>query len=400
MGILLPILGTAAAVALRNPPIARAANSASAGRTFYVSAVGNDRSAGRTVSHPWRTVARVNSARLRPGDRVLFRAGDTFAGQSLMPPTSGSAGAPIVFSSYGHGRAKLSAHDGALFLPSGRSHLSFQRLQLTTGRDSPSSIVSSSVDGPGSVDITVSGCVLYDTGGAAILSKQPSDTGWQIVGNRIMDIGDSGIIVFGAKPLIARNTIVSVGRNSAIPWPKHGIYVKAAGAIMRANRIHGFPANGISLRYADATVTQNVIFGGPIGIAYFSYDPNPGTSVVSDNTIFDVTTAGFYYDPFTYGGGDFPQESFKLENNDIQTTGIALSVAGASHVHLGLVNNELRPGYTVAFAAAATTGGSYLESRNRLRGAPRVRWNGADVPFGAYRAASGQGLGDVARSSS
>lgn len=366
------------------------------GRTFYVSTSGSDRATGRSERHPWRTVARVNRERLAPGDRVLFRGGDTFAGVGLMPTTSGVAGSPIVYGSYGRAHATIAAHDGAVFLPEGRSHLVFEHLQLTTGDSSRSSIVSSSNAGPGSVDIRVVSCALYGTGGAAILSKQPRDADWRLVGNRIGHIGDSGIIVFGSNPLIASNRIDAVGWNDELPWAKHGIYVKAANAVVRGNQIHGFPSDGISLRYPNAVVTDNVISGGAIGIAYFSYNPVAGHSLVKKNTIVGVSTAGFYYDPFTYAGGDFPRESFKLVDNVVRTSGVGFSVEGARHSTIQMVDNRLQPGYSLAFAAGSVTGGSYTENGNRLGGAALVRWNGADISLAEYRAASGQGANDAA----
>jgi hypothetical protein len=47
--------------------------------TYYVSSSGNDASAG-TATSPWRTLARVNALTLKPGDAILLRGGDTFAG--------------------------------------------------------------------------------------------------------------------------------------------------------------------------------------------------------------------------------------------------------------------------------------------------------------------------------
>ncbi len=72
---------------------------ASAGpTTYYVSASGDDANDG-SATRQWRTIARVNSASLSPGDTVAFEGGSTFVG-NLLIVRSGTIGAPIVVTSY------------------------------------------------------------------------------------------------------------------------------------------------------------------------------------------------------------------------------------------------------------------------------------------------------------
>ncbi|MFN7938089.1 MAG: right-handed parallel beta-helix repeat-containing protein [Bryobacteraceae bacterium] len=71
--------------------------------TYYVDAAqGNDSRAGESPSSAWQTLAKVNATRLRPGDRVLLKSDSRWSGQ-LTITASGTAGKPIVFSSYGEG---------------------------------------------------------------------------------------------------------------------------------------------------------------------------------------------------------------------------------------------------------------------------------------------------------
>jgi hypothetical protein len=72
--------------------------------TFFVSALGDDSHPGTSPERAWRTLALVNSAPLRPGDRVLLRGGDVWR-ESLMPTVSGRADQPITFGTYGEGGA-------------------------------------------------------------------------------------------------------------------------------------------------------------------------------------------------------------------------------------------------------------------------------------------------------
>lgn len=70
-------------------------------RTFYVDATGgNDSNPGTAPGQAWQTVAKVNATALRPGDGVLFKAGQTWSGTTLTP-RSGSAARPILYGRYG-----------------------------------------------------------------------------------------------------------------------------------------------------------------------------------------------------------------------------------------------------------------------------------------------------------
>jgi len=71
---------------------------------YFVSSAGNDSANGLSTSSPWKTISKVNSvfSTLKPGDRILFRRGDSFYG-SLKIAKSGTSGSPIVIGAYGSG---------------------------------------------------------------------------------------------------------------------------------------------------------------------------------------------------------------------------------------------------------------------------------------------------------
>jgi hypothetical protein len=80
---------------------------------YYVSLNGNDDNAGTAGTAAWRTLARVNTATLRSGDRVLLHGGSTFAGNLVFDTTDGGTDiAPLTLMSYGTGRATISASSG------------------------------------------------------------------------------------------------------------------------------------------------------------------------------------------------------------------------------------------------------------------------------------------------
>jgi len=72
--------------------------------TYYISSSGNDANNGNTELTPWKSLTKVNSSMstFQPGDRILFRRGDTFYG-TLVINKSGIAGATITFAAYGTG---------------------------------------------------------------------------------------------------------------------------------------------------------------------------------------------------------------------------------------------------------------------------------------------------------
>ena len=72
-----------------------------AGTTYYVSVSdGLDTYNGTSPTTPVKTIGKVNSMLLQPGDRVLFKRGDTWRAEILMITNSGAAANPITFSSY------------------------------------------------------------------------------------------------------------------------------------------------------------------------------------------------------------------------------------------------------------------------------------------------------------
>ena len=84
---------------------------ASAPVSYFVSAsTGKDSNDGLTKDSPWASLSRVQKATLRAGDKVHFKSGDVFKGQ-LVIDESGTATAPIHFTSYGEG--ELPVIDGA-----------------------------------------------------------------------------------------------------------------------------------------------------------------------------------------------------------------------------------------------------------------------------------------------
>ncbi len=279
-----------------------------AARTFYVSPSGSDSSSGTSAAHPWRTVQRVNQARLSPGDGVLFQGGRTFSDDALMPQGSGASGAPIVFGSYGSGEASIT--QGVWFV--GADWLTFDNLSL-----GPEAGLQGGNDGGRRADhIRVQRCTISLTAGNPAPGINATGDDWTIAGNTVANIGNSGMLLTGDSYTILGNTIDRTGQDAGLDYGKHGIYLKVSHATVTRNTITDFSSDGISARYRDSTITHNSIANGPIGIAFFQYDHLAGTSHWSQNQISGTTAAGIYVSAFDQAGPTI--ESFVITDNSIR----------------------------------------------------------------------------------
>ena len=270
------------------------------GVTYYVSPSGSDSNSGTSPGSAWRSVGRVNRATLRPGDGVLFEGGASFSDTTLMPGVSGASGSPIIFGSYGTGQGILP--QGVWF--NGRSHLAFEHLQVGPVGE---------FQGTGE-DIVVEWCSLGNDG----LALHAMGNSWVIDDNTVEHTGNSGMLLEGENYTVAGNLIAHTGLNTSIPYGKHGIYLKVVNAVVADNTITDFSDAGISVRYRNSLVVGNHISGGPIGLAWFQYDPIAGTSHWLENTITATTDAGIYVSPSDIGGNT--RESFVIERNTLNVT--------------------------------------------------------------------------------
>ena len=149
---------------------------------YYVSPSGNDAAAGTSPTTAWRSVTRVNTAKLAPGDSVLFEGGKSFSGL-LQPPASGSVAAPIVFASYGAGSANLIS---GISLAS-RNWLTLRDIRVDTGdwRTAGSTRgVATASSGTGVQNLVIENCVFVNVA-IGLLIQNRLDRFWTVRRNTI-----------------------------------------------------------------------------------------------------------------------------------------------------------------------------------------------------------------------
>jgi hypothetical protein len=288
------------------------------GTAYYVSPDGSDDSDGTSPDRAWATLARAGRVRLRPGDGVLLRGGAAFADADLEVSASGTSAAPVVFGSYGGGRARLTRS----VVLRGASFVVVQDLDV---RDVDQGIVSAASSPSGSRGVVVQRNRIGDAG-IAIHSTHEADADWVVRGNDIANTRDSALIVVGSGAQISGNDIENAGFDESIDYGKHGIYLKGAHGVVTGNRIRGFPGgSAVSIRRHDSRVEGNELAGGLIGISWFQEDAGAGTSRWRDNRISGTTSACIYVSPSDAAGQT--RESFVI-------TGNVLSRAGGRYLNL------------------------------------------------------------------
>ena len=98
---------------------------------YYVSSSGTDTNSGLSIPAAWRSPARANSQTLAPGDQVLFEGGTTFTGSVIVAsPDTSSAANPIVFASYGTGRATINGGTANGFYATNRAGIVVSNLNF------------------------------------------------------------------------------------------------------------------------------------------------------------------------------------------------------------------------------------------------------------------------------
>lgn len=212
-------------------------------RRFFVDAtLGNDANSGRSPGQAWQTIAKVNASTFLPGDQILFKRGETWAGTTLIPAFTGTIGQPIILSAYGSGAAPIidgtgGAGYGLRF--QGSIHVTVRDLAITNAVGASHVVYFN-----GAIYCTIRDCEIYGGGWAGVM---------------VNDVG-------------GRTNQNNLIYNNEIRNPLHeGVYVKneTAGNLtslttIQSNYIHGCGDEALQNTY-DAPATTAPVFSYFIG---------------------------------------------------------------------------------------------------------------------------------------
>lgn len=98
--------------------------------TYYLSKSGDDNNNGSKQS-PWRTIQKLNSIQLKPGDSILLEGGQTFYGTIIVDSNeSGTNNKPVVISSYGNNNAIINAGNASALIADHAENLNINHLSF------------------------------------------------------------------------------------------------------------------------------------------------------------------------------------------------------------------------------------------------------------------------------
>jgi hypothetical protein len=101
-------------------------------KIYYISNIGDDSNPGTSQAKAWQTIERVNQQDFAPGDRILFRGGDTFQGTVILAAEdAGTAASRLRLSSFGEGRAVLSGQEAEALKADSCRYLSIENIEFS-----------------------------------------------------------------------------------------------------------------------------------------------------------------------------------------------------------------------------------------------------------------------------
>ena len=254
--------------------------------TYYVDSVyGTDTSAGTSASTPWQTLAKVNATTFSHGDFILFRAGETWAGQ-LHPLGNGWAGSPITISSYSTGAMPVInggslSGGGAVYLYN-QSYWTIQNLEVVSnsGVDNFGTATTPGVnrsgifvdnEGGGSLSgITIQYNYVHDVNGCFYCNGYDAHVngGIVVVADGANELGLFGLSLDGYNGVtISHNTVSNLGRTGITFYDNStGILLSllpfelSAGVVIQANSVNTVDSDGIIVSGTDGTlIDHNVV---------------------------------------------------------------------------------------------------------------------------------------------
>lgn len=352
---------------------------AAKGATYYVHPRGNNAAAG-SIEKPWRDLSYAAS-RMGPGDITYLRGGTYAVKNTIELRASGTAAAPLTFTTYHDEEATLvmeSVQPGTAFdaVQVYGSYLVLEKLRIRNRNDPGTGLWIANQ----AHHVTVRNCDLSAEHGVPLLVSGSEST---FVSNRIHDAGAS--------------LTVPIAPGEDLPNYNCGVYVEGARNLLRGNHIYNNGNLGLQLYngYPGGSAGRNIIeYNYVYHNGYPAYGKNPkkalaGIVVAGGSGSNNVIRYNRSCDNTKYG--IFLLDS--VANNQFvgnvtcynQLGGVALVEPGPGTVLSGHISyNDL------GFAVAANPG--VRSDRNiyfNSQGNPKLKWGDKDLTLGGLRRESG-----------
>jgi len=280
--------------------------------TYYVDAVnGSNTNTGTSPDKAWQTVGHVNSISFSPGDSILFKCGNYWT-YGLDIRSSGTAGNPIVYGSYGTGsKPKLNVADYIDFGISiiNRHYITIDNIEVTGKCHYGICIDAADY-------VTIKNCYIHDISPhnewhGIVLMHKPSHP--KILNNEIAYVGAEGIFGESDNIEIAYNNIHDINQ------------VGTVGCCIQLN----IYASNFHVHHNILDHSNNT---GPKGVISCSHGCL-GDVDIRSNGIFEYNTCtGGPGDDFAYGSlaqgetvryNTFTSKYKRKESNAIKLSGVA-----------------------------------------------------------------------------
>lgn len=312
------------------------------GQAYYVDATsGSDSNDGLSPAGAWQTIAKVNASTFNQGDSILFKRGEVWTGTTLLMPSSGAAGNPIVLADYGTGALPIIDGTGnnRTYDSNAKSYITLQNIHFRAGQTNCLKIEAT--------DITIIGCTIE--GDVAQLANgigldATSQTvaritiqGCTVFNNKVLSGGGGGITMTTnaqSDVTIEDCTIYSNGTSSSLD---HGIYVQACtNAIVRRNIIYSNAGFGVHLKgpLSNVLVEGNAIYQNHHGIVFAGTISEGSGVTVQNNLIYSNLSNGIYITDATVAQANIYHNSIANNGTHDEAYGINLLFNGIRGCHI------------------------------------------------------------------
>ena len=227
--------------------------------SYYVDALnGSDTNEGTSPNKAFASLAKINSLRLKAGERVLFKSGTTYTGQ-LKPKGVGKPGKPIVISKYGGDQKPIIKGEGkyqATVHIYNMAYVEFRNLEITnTGSELKNrrrGVVIEAKDFGVAKHIILDDLFIHDVNGSLVKSDGGgSAILWRNHGEQHKTKFDSLLIQNCHLKNCTRNGINSGGYTNRANW------YPSTNVIIRNNLLEGIPGDGIVPIGTDGTLIEH-----------------------------------------------------------------------------------------------------------------------------------------------